>query len=83
MSENKKKRVVIVGAGLSGLIAARTLQRSGCEVTVLEARDRVGGRIQTDVVDGFQLDHGFARVETALSSDGRIHSMAWQTLSGG
>jgi phytoene dehydrogenase-like protein len=52
-------RVIVIGAGLSGLIAARKLHRAGLHVTVLESRDRVGGRIQTDEVDGFLLDHGF------------------------
>ena len=40
-------RVVVIGAGLAGLTAAMTLQRSGWDVTVLEARDRIGGRVHT------------------------------------
>jgi phytoene dehydrogenase-like protein len=44
--------VVVVGAGLAGLHAARILRDRGLEVTVLEASDRVGGRIATDVIDG-------------------------------
>lgn len=51
--------VVVVGAGLAGLAAARTLHRAGHPVIVYEAADGVGGRVRTDVVDGFQLDRGF------------------------
>ncbi len=51
--------VIVVGAGLSGLMCATVLQRSGVEVQVLEAADEVGGRIRTDVVDGFLMDRGF------------------------
>lgn len=43
----KSGRVIVIGAGLSGLIAARQLQRYGLEVIVLEARNRVGGRVHT------------------------------------
>lgn len=62
------KNVIVVGAGLSGLIAARSLHRAGCGVTVLEAKDSVGGRIQTDKVDGFLLDHGFQVFLTAYET---------------
>ncbi|GAB3143248.1 NAD(P)/FAD-dependent oxidoreductase [Amycolatopsis stemonae] len=51
--------VVVVGGGLAGLSAAARLSRAGAEVTVLEAGDDVGGRVRTDVVDGFRLDRGF------------------------
>jgi phytoene dehydrogenase-like protein len=50
---------VVIGAGLAGLSAALTLQNSGAEVTVLESSDRPGGRIATDLIDGFILDRGF------------------------
>jgi len=51
--------VVVVGAGLAGLAAAIALAGVGLEVVVLEAADRVGGRVRTDVADGYQLDRGF------------------------
>ena len=53
------KKVAIIGAGLAGLSAAITLQDAGCEVEIFESSDRVGGRVATDLIDGFRLDRGF------------------------
>lgn len=57
--------VVIVGAGLAGLACARTLHAAGVDAMVLEASDGVGGRVRSDVVDGFVLDRGFQILLTA------------------
>lgn len=51
--------VLVVGAGLAGLACAQRLTRAGIEVAVVEATDAVGGRVRTDVVDGFRCDRGF------------------------
>lgn len=50
--------VVIVGAGAAGLTTANELKKAGLSVAVLEARDRVGGRLWTDVIDGAMLEIG-------------------------
>lgn len=56
----QKKKVVIVGAGVSGLIAAIELEKNGnFDISIIEATDRVGGRVKTDELDGFLLDRGF------------------------
>lgn len=55
----KDPDVLIVGAGLAGLACARRLEAEGLSCLVLEASDGVGGRVRTDIVDGFQLDRGF------------------------
>jgi len=50
---------VVIGAGLAGLSAALTLQSAGAAVTILESSDRPGGRVASDLIDGFILDRGF------------------------
>jgi len=57
--------VSIVGAGLAGLVAARVLSRAGLSIAVIEASDDVGGRVRSDIVDGFILDRGFQVLLTA------------------
>lgn len=63
MSEHRE--VVVIGAGLAGLVCARDLHRSGRDVLVIEADTEVGGRIRTDRVDGMLLDRGFQLLNPA------------------
>jgi len=51
--------VAVIGAGVAGLTCARALEESGVSVRVLERSARVGGRVGTDLVDGFRCDRGF------------------------
>lgn len=61
--------VVVIGAGLAGLAAARDLEAGGAQVTVLEARDRVGGRVeQVELPDGRLVQLGGEVVGTAHTS---------------
>ena len=58
---------LVIGAGLAGLNAALTLQEKGVPVTVLEASDRVGGRVTSDLIEGFILDRGFQLINLNYS----------------
>ena len=60
-----EKDVAIIGAGLAGLRCAGLLERAGLDVLLLEAADAPGGRVRTDMVDGFRLDRGFQVMLTA------------------
>ena len=51
--------VIVVGAGLAGLSAAQTLLDAGVAVRVLEASATLGGRVQTDEINGYRFDRGF------------------------
>jgi hypothetical protein len=51
--------IVIVGAGISGLTAALHLEEYGHSPIIIESSDSIGGRIKTDEINGFLLDHGF------------------------
>ncbi|XLS27431.1 NAD(P)/FAD-dependent oxidoreductase [Flavobacteriaceae bacterium M23B6Z8] len=58
MPENEKS-IYIIGAGISGLIAAIVLERHGFSPKIIEAYGSVGGRVKTAVKDNYLLDHGF------------------------
>ena len=53
------KTTLIIGAGLSGLVAANVLRKAGAAFTLIESSDAVGGRVRSDIIDGFTLDRGF------------------------
>ncbi|MEM7560508.1 MAG: NAD(P)/FAD-dependent oxidoreductase [Planctomycetota bacterium] len=58
--------VVVIGAGLAGLSCAKRLSKKpNYKVILLEASDRVGGRVTSDVIDGFVIDRGFQVLQTA------------------
>lgn len=58
VAKSSKANILIIGAGIAGLAAARQLKSSGFQVTVLEARNRIGGRIYTDRTLGLPIDLG-------------------------
>jgi len=61
----KQAKIYIIGSGLSGLVAAIELEKAGFSPIILEAEKELGGRVQTDNVDGFLLDRGFQVMLTA------------------
>lgn len=58
MAVGTDRSVIVIGAGIAGLTAARMLHRSGIDVLVLEASGRIGGRIRTDRSMGIPLEAG-------------------------
>jgi phytoene dehydrogenase-like protein len=65
-------RTAIIGGGLAGLACAHALQARGAEWTLFEASDAVGGRVRTDMVDGFRLDRGFQVYLTGYRAAGEL-----------
>jgi len=64
-SNSSSLPVIIVGAGIAGLVCAIELHRAGRTVMVLEAAPDVGGRVRSSLVDGIVVDHGFQVLFTA------------------
>lgn len=58
LKQSNHKRIGIIGAGISGMVAAHTLSKAGRDVQVIEARDRIGGRIHSDTSLGVPCDLG-------------------------
>jgi len=78
--------VIVIGAGLAGLRCALRLTELGREVIVLEAADTVGGRMRTDVVDGFLCDRGFQVLNPAYPAVRRwvdLDELALQSFGAG
>ena len=57
--EKSAYKIHIIGAGISGLIAAQILENYGYKPTIIEASSTVGGRVKSDIFKGYTLDHGF------------------------
>ena len=64
--------VHIIGAGISGLRCAELLTKNGIDVVLHECTNRVGGRMKTDEVDGFLLDHGFHVMQAGYPLAGKL-----------
>jgi len=65
--------VIVVGAGLAGLSAAQSLIEAGIEVRVLEASTTIGGRVQTDEINGYRFDRGFQLINSRYPEVEALH----------
>jgi protoporphyrinogen/coproporphyrinogen III oxidase len=66
------RSVIVIGAGISGLTAAHHLAKHGFEVTVLEATDRLGGRMSTDLRNGYRIDRGAQFLSSGYTAIGEM-----------
>jgi phytoene dehydrogenase-like protein len=71
-NRDAKEDTVIIGAGMAGLACARGLHAAGRGFVICEASDRVGGRVATDLCDGYRLDRGFQVLLTAYPEARRL-----------
>ncbi len=67
-----KPKIAIIGAGLAGLYCCKLLLKNGYEVEVFEKSNRVGGRMKTDKLDGYLLDHGFHVLQTGYPFSSKV-----------
>jgi Flavin containing amine oxidoreductase len=82
----EETEVLVVGAGLAGLRCAGVLAAAGRQVRIWEAADDIGGRIRTDVVDGFYCDRGFQVLNPAypeLEHCVDLHALKLQPFGAG
>jgi polyamine oxidase len=71
-------RVIVIGAGVSGLAAAKSLHEAGAKVTVLDARNRIGGRVHTDrSTFGVPVEIGAQYVQGTKNEDGDLNPV-WE-----
>jgi phytoene dehydrogenase-like protein len=68
----KQVEVAIIGAGLAGLACAIELQKNKIDFQIFEASDGVGGRVRSDIVDGFILDRGFQLYNPSYAEGKRL-----------
>jgi protoporphyrinogen oxidase len=68
----KQVEVAIIGAGLAGLACAIELQKNKIDFHIFEASDGVGGRVRSDVIDGFILDRGFQLYNPSYAEGKRL-----------
>ena len=66
------KTAIVVGAGISGLSCALELERNGYQVQILEKENHSGGRVHSDIVDGYILDRGFQVLQTGYPETKRL-----------
>lgn len=70
------RRPVVIGGGVAGMVACIELERAGHAPILLESDETLGGRLQTDFVDGVPIDHGFQVVLTGYPEVRRLLDLA-------